>query len=91
MPKELRARYCAMTMVHAARTFRSGGYDGDILFFRTKTSARRDRWDCPAGGRTRTSASMSCAEAKFTAHFINSEHNEVVRHQKTAELIRIGA
>ena len=37
MPKELRARYCAMTMVHAARSFRSRGYDGDMLFFRTKT------------------------------------------------------
>ncbi len=37
IPKQLRPAYCSLIMVRAARRFRSRGYDGDILFFRTRT------------------------------------------------------
>ncbi len=87
MPKDLRPKYCASTMVSAARRFRSGGYDGDIVFFRTKTLLGQQMglpgwWADPFFGFD------ELCRGTFSSHFINSEHNEVVRHQKTAEVIR---
>lgn len=87
MPKELRATYCSLTMVKAARRFRSRGYAGDILFFRTRTALGGQMglpgwWVDPYFGFD------ELCRGKFVAHFINSEHNEVVGHQNTAALVR---
>ena len=87
MPRELRESYCARTMVRAALRFRSKGYDGDILFFRTRTVVGQQMglpgwWADPYFGFD------ELCNGTFSAHFINAEHNEVVGHPRSADLIR---
>ena len=87
IPGELRTKYCGMTMVSAARSFRSAGYEGDILFFRTNTFLGQ-QMGLPGWWTDLYFGFNELCRGEFSAHFINAGHNEVVGHPRAAEEIR---
>jgi hypothetical protein len=83
---ELRTAYCSRTMVAAARRFRSAGYDGDVLYFRTKVLLGSEMglpgwWTDPYLGFE------ELCRGEFSVHFVNADHNAVVGHLHTSEII----
>jgi thioesterase domain-containing protein/acyl carrier protein len=87
IPAELRPRYCARSMVEAANRFRSRGYDGDILYFRTRTFLG-SQMGVPGYWTDLYFGFNELCRGTFSCHFINAGHNEVVGHPRTAELIK---
>jgi hypothetical protein len=87
VPRPLRGLYCGSVMVRAARRFRPAPYHGDMLFFRTNAYLGA-QMGLPGWWSDVCFGFKELCVGKFSVTFINSSHNGVVRHPRTAEIVR---
>jgi len=87
VPRPLRGLHCGLVMCRAASRFRPRQHDGDIVYFRTRTYLGDEMglsgwWSDPCFGF------KELCGGEFSVTFISSGHNSVVRHPRTAEVVR---
>jgi len=88
VPRPLRGMYCGQVMVRAARSFRPTPYEGDVVFFRTSAHLGA-QLGLPGWWSDLCLGFKELCRRRFAVTFINATHNGVVRHPRTAEVIRV--
>jgi pimeloyl-ACP methyl ester carboxylesterase len=83
----LRSAYCSSKMIGAARRFRSQGYDGAVLYFRTRVVLGTEM-GLPGWWTDLNLGFEELCPGRCAIHFVNADHNGVVGHPKTAEVLR---